>query len=209
MSKLDFKKTLKDLYNPPKKFILVDVPEMQFLMVDGEGNPNQAQEYQDALAALYAVAYKLKFTSKNTLEKDYIVPPLEGLWWADDMSTFTTTRDKSQWQWTMMIMTPDWIETTSFNHAVDLVRQAKNPKSLDKVRFETYQEGFSVQIMHVGSYDDETPVLEELHKVYIPQNGYVENGLHHEIYLSDPRRVGPEKLRTVLRQPVAKKTRSS
>lgn len=209
MSKLDFKKTLKDLYNPPKKFILVDVPEMQFLMVDGEGNPNQAQEYQDALAALYAVAYKLKFTSKNTLEKDYIVPPLEGLWWADDMSTFTTTRDKSQWQWTMMIMTPDWIETTVFNHAVDLVRQAKNPKSLDKVRFETYQEGLSVQIMHVGSYDDETPVLEELHKVYIPQNGYVENGLHHEIYLSDPRRVGPEKLRTVLRQPVAKKTRSS
>jgi len=209
MSKIEFKKMLKHLYNPPKKFTLVEVPDMQFLMIDGEGDPNRAKEYQDALAALYAVAYKLKFTSKTSLEKDYTVPPLEGLWWADDMDTFTIKREKSQWKWTMMIMTPDWITTTMFNLAIDQVRRGKNPISLDKIRLETYREGLSVQIMHVGSYDDEAPVLDELHKVYIPQNGYTENGLHHEIYLSDPRRVAPEKLKTILRQPVLEKLGSS
>jgi hypothetical protein len=209
MSKVDFKKTLKHLYNPPKKFVLVEVPEMQFLMIDGEGDPNQAQEYKDALEALYSVAYKVKFISKKSLEKDYTVPPLEGLWWADDMDTFAIKRDKSQWKWTMMIMTPDWIISTMINQAIDQVRHAKNPISLEKVRLETYQEGLSVQIMHVGSFDDEAPVLDEMHKIFIPQNGYIVNGLHHEIYLSDPRRVVPEKLKTVLRQPITKKSELS
>jgi len=204
MTKVDFKKTLKHLYNPPKKFGIVDVPEMQFIMLDGHGDPNTAQEYKDAIETLYAVAFKMKFVSKKTLEKDYTVPPLEGLWWAEDMATFTT-REKSAWDWTMMIMTPDWITAEIFADAVEQVRKKKNPAALDKVRLERYHEGLSAQIMHVGSYDDEGPVLAKMHSVFIPENGYVENGKHHEVYLSDPRRVTPEKLKTVLRQPIKKR----
>ena len=202
MSKVDFKKEYKELYIPPEDFVIVDVPEMQFLMVDGHGDPNVAQEYQEALEVLYAVAYKIKFSSKKQLERDYVVPPLEGLWWAEDMETFTTARDKSQWDWTMMIMTPEWITKEIFSEAVEAVRKGKNPAALDKVRLESYNEGLSVQIMHIGSYDDEGPILLKLHKEFLPEKGYVENGKHHEIYLSDPRKVAPDKLKTVLRQPV-------
>ena len=202
MSKVDFKKEFKELYSLPKKFIVVDVPEMQFLMVDGHGDPNTEQEYKDAVEILYAVAYKMKFISKKTLAKDYVVPPLEGLWWADDMDSFSSARDKSQWDWTMMIMTPDWISTEMFDEALEQVRKGKNPASLDKIRLERYHEGLAVQIMHIGSYDDEGPTLAKMHSEFIPDSGYIENGKHHEIYLSDPRRVVPEKLKTVLRQPV-------
>lgn len=201
MMKVDFKKTLKHLYSPPKKFVTVDVPKMQFLMVDGHGDPNTAQEYKEAVESLYSVAYKMKFISKKTLEKDYVVPPLEGLWWAEDMETYLT-REKSAWDWTMMIMTPDWITADIFADVVEQVRKAKDPAALDKVRLERYHEGVSVQIMHIGSYDDEGPVLAKMHGEFIPENGFVENGKHHEIYLSDPRRVAPEKLKTVLRQPI-------
>ena len=201
MTKTDFKKTLKHLYNPPRRFVTVDVPEMQFVMVDGHGDPNTTQDYKDAVEALYAVAYKIKFMSKKGLEKDYTVPPLEGLWWAEDMETFIT-RDKSQWDWTMMIMTPDWISIEFFADAVGQVRKAKDPAAINKVRLERYHEGLSVQIMHIGSFDDEGPVLSQMHSDFIPNNGFVENGKHHEIYLSDPRRVTPEKLKTVLRQPI-------
>ncbi len=201
MPKADFKKTLKHLYNPPKQFKTVDVPEMQFLMADGHGDPNVAQEYKDVIEALYAVAYKMKFISKKVLEQDYTVPPLEGLWWAEDMETYLT-REKSNWDWTMMIMTPDWITEEIFDDAVTQVRQAKNPSALKRIRLERYHEGLSVQVMHIGSYDDEGPILAKMHSEYIPENGFIENGKHHEIYLSDPRRVAPEKLKTVLRQPV-------
>ncbi|MEN8171359.1 MAG: GyrI-like domain-containing protein [Chloroflexota bacterium] len=203
MTKVDFKKSMKPFFNPPKKFTIIDVPEMQFIMVNGHGDPNSAQEYKDAVEGLYAVAYKMKFISKKSLEKDYVVPPLEGLWWAEDMNTFLT-REKSAWDWTMMIMTPDWITTKIFNDAVAAVRKAKNPAALDKIRLETFHEGLSVQIMHIGSYDDEGPILAEMHDEFLPENGFLENGKHHEIYLSDPRRVSPEKLKTVLRQPVRK-----
>jgi hypothetical protein len=202
MSKVDFKKEFKELYNPPKKFVVVDVPEMQFLMVDGHGDPNVAQEYQDALEALYALAYKIKFISKKQLERDYVVPPLEGLWWAQDMDSFSVARDKSQWDWTMMIMTPDWITSEIFVSAVEQMRKGKNPEYLEKVRLERYLEGQAAQIMHVGSYDDEGPTLAKMHTEFIPEGDWLENGKHHEIYLSDPRRVAPEKLKTVLRQPI-------
>jgi hypothetical protein len=204
MSKVDFKKEYKNLYVPPKKFVIVEVPKMQYLMVDGHGDPNVAQEYQDAIEALYAVAYKIKFTSKKQLGRDYVVPPLEGLWWAEDMETFTTARDKSQWDWTMMIMTPEWISKEIFSEAVEAVRKGKNPAAVNKVRLESYQEGVSVQIMHIGSYDDEGPVLMKMHNEFLPENGYAEDGKHHEIYLGDPRKVSPERLKTVLRQPVRK-----
>ena len=201
MQKTDFKKTLKHLYSPPKQFNTVDVPEMLFLMADGHGDPNTTQEYRDVIEALYAVAYKMKFISKKALEQDYTVPPLEGLWWAEDMATFHT-HEKSKWDWTMMIMTPNWITEAIFDDAVDQVRLAKNPPELNRIRLERYHEGLSVQIMHIGSYDDEGPVLAKMHSEYIPESGLIENGKHHEIYLSDPRRVAPKKLKTVLRQPV-------
>jgi hypothetical protein len=203
MNKVDFKKELKHLYNPSKKaFTVVDVPAMQFLMVDGHGDPNTAQAYQDALEALYAVAYKIKFASKKELAQDYTVPPLEGLWWADDMDAFQNKPDKNQWIWTMMIMQPEWITPAMFDEACAVVKKQKDPAALSKLRLESYEEGLSVQIMHIGSYDDEGPTLHKLHHEFMPANGYTFNGKHHEIYLSDPRRVAPEKMKTVLRQPV-------
>jgi hypothetical protein len=203
VGKVDFKKEWVHLYRPSAKaFAVVDVPPLQYLMVDGHGDPNTAQEYQQALDALFPVAYKLKFASKKELGRDYVVMPLEGLWWADDMETFTTQRDKSAWDWTMMIMQPEWITAAMFEAAVELVAKQKDLPALPKLRLETYHEGLCVQILHIGPYDDEGPTLHRLHHEFVPQNGYEMAGKHHEIYLSDVRKVAPEKLRTVLRQPV-------
>jgi hypothetical protein len=202
-SKIDFKKEWKHLYRPSaKEFVVVDVPPMQFLMIDGHGDPNTAPEYQEAIEALYGVAFKAKFLSKKGLGEDYVVPPLEGLWWAEDMEAFTTQRDKSAWDWTMMIMQPEWITVEMFAEARHQVDKAKGLPGLPKLRLEAYHEGLSAQILHIGSYDDEGPTLHQLHYEFIPQNGYEMAGKHHEIYLSDARRVAPEKLQTVLRQPV-------
>ncbi|HEY73626.1 MAG: hypothetical protein B6I35_07150 [Anaerolineaceae bacterium 4572_32.2] len=202
MPKTDFKKKLKHLYRPStKEFVVIDVPPMMFLMIDGHGDPNVAQEYQDAIEALYGVAYKLKFMSKKEKEMDYIVPPLEGLWWADDMETFTTKRDKSTWDWTMMIMQPEWITREMFEEALEQVKKKKNPPALYKLRLEAYHEGLSVQIMHIGPYEAEAPTIARMH-TFIAENGYEPAGKHHEVYLGDPRKVAPEKLKTVLRQPV-------
>jgi hypothetical protein len=202
--KVDYKKELKHLYRPSAKaFEVVDVPPMQYLMIDGHGDPNTAQEYQDAIEALYAVAFKVKFFSKKQLDRDYVVLPLEGLWWAEDMDTFTS-REKSAWDWTMMIMQPEWITPELVDEAIQQVQKSKNLPALPKLRLVTYHEGLSVQIMHHGSYDDEAPTLHRLHHEFIPQNGYEVVGKHHEIYLSDARKVAPEKLKTVLRQPVQK-----
>ena len=201
MEKTDFRKAWKYLYQPSKKeFQIVDVPLLHFLKVDGHGDPNTAWEYSLALETLYAVAYKIKFLSKKA-DRDYVVPPLEGLWWAEDMDTFTSGGDKSQWDWTMMIMTPEWITTTMVDQAREEAGKKDLP-ALGKLRWEEYREGLSVQIMHLGSYDDEGPVLGRLHKEWMPENGYDFNGLHHEIYLSDPRRVEATKLKTILRQPI-------
>ena len=204
MSKVDFKKELKHLYQPSaKEFVVVDVPPMNVLMIDGHGDPNTAQEYADAVEALYAVAYKLKFMSKKEKGLDYVVPPLEGLWWAEDMETFTTRRDKSAWDWTMMIMQPEGITQEMFEEVLKQVAKNKNLPALSKLRLETYDEGQVVQIMHFGSYDDEGPTMARLH-AFIDENGYEPTGKHHEIYLGDPRKVATEKLKTVLRQPIRK-----
>ena len=201
MSKVDFKKTLKHLYRPSKEaFEVVDVPVMQFLMADGHGNPNTSPIYQAVVEALYGVAYKVKFISKRELDRDFVVPPLEGLWWAEDMAAFTA-RDKDAWDWTMMVMQPEWVTPALFARAREEVEKKKAPPALDKLRLETYHEGRAVQIMHVGSYDAEAPTIARMH-AFITAQGYRPAGKHHEIYLSDPRRVAPEKLKTVLRQPV-------
>lgn len=200
--KLDLKKELDSYRARAGEFRVVDVPAQQYLMVDGHGDPNTSQEYADAIAALYPVAYKLKFASKVQLDRDYVVMPLEALWWAEDMASFTSVRDKSQWDWTGMIMTPDWITGEHFEAAVAEVRRKGSPTALDKVRLQTLHEGTCVQTLHVGSYDDEAPVLAAMHDEFIPEAGFAMTGKHHEIYLSDPRRMEPAKLRTILRQPV-------
>jgi hypothetical protein len=201
MDKIDFKKTLKALYAPPAgRFVEIDVPKMRFVMVDGEGNPNTAAAYRTAVEWLFSTSYALKFAAKAQLGKDYAVMPLEGLWWADDPAAFVA-RDKDAWKWTAMIMAPDFIDAAMFDAAA-----AKSAKKLGKappsLRLEAYEEGLSLQTLHVGSYDDEAPVLARLHDEIMPAQGLTFNGHHHEIYLSDPRRTEPAKLRTVLRQPV-------
>ncbi len=203
-SKIDFKKTLDSYHAKAGEFRVIDVPELQYLMIDGSGDPNTSPEYVAALEALYPVAYKLKFSSKRDLGRDYVVPPLEGLWWAEDMAAFTSARDKSQWSWTMMILTPDWIDAAMFDAAVAQVAGAKvSPRRLRDVRFETLAEGRCVQTLHRGSYDDEAPTLAYLHDEFIPANGLRMAGTHHEVYFTDARKVDPAKMRTLLRQPVA------
>lgn len=202
--KIDFKKSLDSYQAKRGVFRALEVPELQYLMIDGHGDPNSSAEYQAALEALYPVAFKLKFASKKELGRDYVVPPLEGLWWAADMASFTEARDKSQWEWTMMIMVPEWIGEGMVADTIALVGEQNAPARLAEVRLERLAEGECVQTLHVGSYDDEGPVLQRLHEEFIPENGMQMRGRHHEIYLSDARRVVPERLRTVLRQPVAR-----
>ncbi len=202
MDKIDFKKTLDSYKAVQAKFDIIEVPEHQYLMIDGHGDPNTSGEFKNAIPALYSLSYKLKFASKQELNKDYTVMPLEALWWAEDMSSFTTMRDKSKWDFTAMIMQPDWITTEMFEEAKQKVL-GKNPSlDLSKVRFEKLHEGTSVQTLHIGPFDDEAPVLEYMHHDFIPANNLVMTQKHHEIYLSDFRKVEPTKLKTVLRQPV-------
>lgn len=202
MDKYDLKKAHKELYAPSaQEFSRVDVPEFQYLCVEGHGNPGTAAAYSQALEALYSVSYALKFHSKNTLGRDYVVAPLEGLWWASDMEVFVA-REKDAWSWTMMINQPSWITAAMVAVAVAKAGEKKELPALNKLLFESMFEGSCVQILHHGSYDDEGPVLKRLHEQYLPENNLEFNGKHHEIYLSDPRRTAPEKLKTILRQPV-------
>jgi hypothetical protein len=200
--KIDLKKQIAAYRAPRGAFEVVDVPPLRYLMVDGHGDPNIADEYRDAVAAIFGVAYRVKFLSKRELDRDYVVMPLEGLWWSDDMASFTTQRDKSRWSWTMMSLLPDWIEPEHVERALDSVREKSGSAALESLRFEELSEGRSVQTLHVGSYDDEAPVLDEMHHRFIPGADLRMTGRHHEIYLTDPRRTAPEKLRTILRQPV-------
>jgi hypothetical protein len=202
--KTDFKKELASYSARRGTFSLVTVPRMQFLMIDGHGDPNTAPAYQEALTSLYPLAYALKFLSKNELGRDYAVMPLEGLWWADDMDAFTHRRDKAQWDWTLMLMTPDWLTPEHVEAARATVARKGAAPALGAVRLAALDEGLCVQTLHVGSYDDEAPVLEAMHHTFIPANGLRMTGKHHEIYLSDPRRTSPERLRTLLRQPVTR-----
>ncbi|MGO4590537.1 GyrI-like domain-containing protein [Paenarthrobacter sp. 2TAF44] len=200
--KVDFKKHIETYKAAHGRFSVVTVPALQFLMVDGHGDPNTSQDYTDALAALYPVAYKMKFFSKQELGRDYTVMPLEGLWWADDMDTFTSARDKSRWDWTLLNMVPDWLTQDHFEDARQIVGKKGQGTAIDGLRLETFNEGLSVQTLHIGPYDDEGPVLAEMHNRFIPGESLMMSGKHHEIYLSDPRHTAPEKLRTILRQPV-------
>jgi hypothetical protein len=205
MITLDLRKQFKHLYQPSaKKFSIVDVPPMNFLMIDGTGNPNTSQAYRDALEALYGLSYTLKFGVKlgkyGKKKYDYPVMALEGLWWMDDMREFSDAR-KDEWKWTMMVMQPDIITPDLVELARTDLIEKKNPVAASKIRFESYHEGLSAQIMYFGPYADEGPTIQRLHD-FIHESGHQLRGKHHEIYLGDPRRTAPEKLKTVIRQPM-------
>lgn len=203
MESYDVKKDRKDLYAPSTRdFVLVDVPPMHFLVVDGEGDPNTSSAYRDAVEALFTASYAVRAAARSALGRVHTVGPLEGLWTADDLDAFRT-REKGAWRWSMMIAQPDWITDDLVTTGLAAARR-KALAALDLVRFERFDEGRSVQVLHIGPYDDEGPTLARLHDEFLPANALVPTGRHHEIYLSDPRRTDPARLRTVLRQPVAR-----
>ena len=203
MKKIDYKKVLKNLYRPLVKTVETkDVPKMIFFMVDGKGDPNTAQNFQDAIEVLYPLSYTLKFmVKKGAIGIDYGVLPLEGLWWADDMSSFTMGK-KDDWKWTLMIMQPEIVTKKMVQEAIEQVKVKKNPVSLPLVRFESFSEGKAAQIMHNGPFSEEGPTIEKVHS-FIEDIGSQLTGKHHEIYLSDIRRSAPENWKTIIRQPMS------
>jgi hypothetical protein len=201
MKKIDFKKELKDLYSASANATtIVYVPEMNFLMIDGEGNPNTSQAFKDAVEALYSVSYSLKFMIKKDKGIDYGVMPLEGLWWTNDRAEFSMD-NKGLWKWTVMIMQPQWVTKELVDKALAKVKEKKNPAALHKIRFDAFAEGLSAQIMHTGPFSAEGPTIEKLHS-FIKERGHVLREKHHEIYLSDPHRTAVEKLKTIIRHAI-------
>lgn len=200
MEKVDFKKELKNLYNPSAKEVsIVDVPDMNFLMIDGEGSPSSPQ-YVESIQTLYPVAYTLKFMVKKEKSVDYGVLPLEGLWWMDDMTKLSiSAQHKDEWKWTSMIMQPKYVTAADVKAAIEQVRKKKNLPALDKVKFESFHEGKAAQIMHIGPYSAEGPDIQKMHAT-IQASGHQLSGKHHEIYLNNPAKVAPEKIKTILRQ---------
>jgi hypothetical protein len=204
MQSYDIKKERRELYGPRAgRFETVDVPEVGFLMVDGHGDPNVATAYREAVETLYTASYAVRAVAKADLARIHTVAPLEGLWSAEDLEVYRT-RDKSAWDWTMMIAQPDWITSEIVDDAMVAARKKRLP-ALDLLRFERYAEGRCVQTLHIGSYDNEGPTLARLHDEFLPEHGLAPTGRHHEIYLSDARKTEPAKLRTILRQPVTAK----
>ncbi len=201
MQKTDLKKELKHLYQPSaKEVVQVEVPTFQFLMVDGEGDPNTSQEYAHAMDALFSVSYTAKFMVKKGAQGiDYAVMPLEGLWWADDMSTFSTN-DKSKWKWTMMIMQPHFVANEVIEAAISEVKRKKDLPAVGKLRLEPFSEGLCAQVLHIGPFSEEEPTIERLHSFIDARSG--RDGKHHEIYLSDIRHADPMKWKTILRHPM-------
>lgn len=201
MTQIDLKKDLKDLYQATAKAVVqVDVPELKFLMIDGQGDPNTSVAYAEAVQALFSVSYTAKFmVKKGQMALDYAVMPLEGLWWADDMRAFTTS-DKAQWQWTMMIMQPEFVPDELIQEAIGEVLRKKKLPGVDRLRLERFREGRCAQVLHVGPFSEEGPAIERVHDFINERSGL--RGKHHEIYLSDVRRADPKKWKTILRQPM-------
>ncbi|HEY6816358.1 MAG TPA: GyrI-like domain-containing protein [Croceibacterium sp.] len=198
MDKLDLKKARKTLFSAPVgAFFEVDVPTVKYLMTDGSGGPDDPT-YDRAVQGLYATAYSLKFACKAD-GRDFVVAPLEGLWWADDPGSFVAGR-RSEWNWTMMIMLPDFVADPAFDAAKAKARMAAPETILPRLAELT--EGPCLQTLHIGAYADEGPILAKLHHEVMPARGFAFAGPHHEVYLNDPRRTETSKLKTILRQPV-------
>jgi len=201
MKKVDLKKEFKHLYQPSvKEVVEVEVPMFNYLMIDGEGDPNTSQEYSKAVEALFSVSYTAKFMVKKGIQAlDYAVMPLEGLWWAEDMAAFTAN-DKAQWKWTMMILQPTFVKNEVIEHAMSKVLKKKNLPAISKLRLETFIEGRCAQILHIGPFSEEGPAIQRVHEFIDARTGLT--GKHHEIYLSDIRRADPKKWKTIIRQPM-------
>lgn len=200
METLDLRRELADCYSPGRTPVLVDVPELNCLMVDGHGDPNTSEDYRIAVETLFTLSYTLRFTCKTEGVLDYKVMPLEGLWWTPDMADFSVS-DKGAWSWTALIVQPDVVDTDRLEQARAAVTRKKKVASLAEVRLERWTEGPCAQVLHVGPYAAEGPTIAGLHR-FIADEGFQPSGKHHEIYLGDPRRSAPEKLRTLIRQPV-------
>ena len=201
--RVDLRRTLDHYAARHGEWRALQVPPLRYLAVDGEGDPDVTPAYAEALGALYPFAYALRAVGRAETGRDHVVPPLEGLWWADDLAAFTTRRDRSAWRWTLLILVPDWLSADHVERAREAAAVRRPTAPLDRVRLEALDEGSCVQTLHLGPYDAEGPVLADLHDRVLPERGLVETGHHHEIYLGDPRRSAPERLRTILRQPVA------
>ncbi|MHC4716911.1 MAG: GyrI-like domain-containing protein [Planctomycetota bacterium] len=203
MDKIDLKRQLKGLYKASAaRGALVDVPPLNCLMIDGRGDPNDSPEFQDALQALYGASYTMKFASKKSGGPDWTVMGLEGLWWADDPADLAAGR-KDRWQWTLLIVQPDVVEPDTVARTAAQLRRKKGLDAFERLRLERLAEGPSAQLLHVGPYSEEGASIERLHE-FIRAEGYAPRGKHHEIYMSDARRVAPERLKTILRQPVGR-----
>ena len=202
---LDLRGALKAFYTAPVgKPVSVEVPALRFLMLDGTGDPNTSPEFSRAVEALFGVSYALKFMAKKgALAVDYPVMPLEGLWWADDMSAFLTG-DRTAWKWTAMILQPDILTDAMIAEAVAATAKKRPNPALASLRLETFAEGRVAQLMHIGPFAAEGPNIEKLH-AFIAAEGGTLSGKHHEIYLSDMRRTAPDKLKTLIRQPFSRR----
>ncbi|GIG26290.1 GyrI-like domain-containing protein [Cellulomonas denverensis] len=200
--RIDLQRERRDLYRPgTADFTEVVVPPTTYLAVDGHGDPNSSAEYAAAVSALHTGGYGVRAAVKARTGSDFVVGPLSGLWSAEDPTAFATGT-KGDWDWTMLIPLPDLVAEPDIESGLATAARKKPELPLDRVRPLSLDEGRCLQIMHVGSYDDEAPTLARLHEEVMPDRGLTWNGRHHEIYLGDHRRVAPEARRTVLRQPV-------
>jgi len=201
--KIDLRKTYKTLYGAKAEPCLVDVPELAVLAVDGAGDPNGSQRFQDCAGALYSASYTLKFAVKKSRGIDWGVLGLEGDWWCDDITRFSMAR-KGDWKWTLLIVQPDLVTEAEAAAAIGAARAKKGASpALEDLRFERRPAHRAAQILHLGPYDAEPPTIERLHS-FIAESGMRKSGLHREVYLSDARRIEADKLRTIIRQPVAR-----
>jgi len=203
MEKVDLKKQFASLYKATAKIELVTVPKLTYLMVDGHGDPNNSKLFQDAVAALFSISYTIKFMFKKGEQQiDFGVMPLEGVWWTDDINNFSM-ENKAAWKWTLMILQPQFVTGGIVAQAKALVAKRKALPLLNEVRLEEMDEGLCAQVLHTGPYSTETATILRLHS-FIAESGYKLHGKHREIYLSDMRRTAPDKLKTIIRQPIVK-----
>ena len=202
--KMDLRKELKHPYRPPTKEVVeVEVPEMNFLQIDGEGDPNTSEAFREATEAIYSISYALKFAVKKDQGIDFGVMPLEGMWWTEGEKTDLEEiqADRSLWKWNLLIMQPEWVTQERFERALASTQKKKNLAALSRIRFESFHEGRAAQVMHVGPFAEERPTIERIDQ-FIQERGLKHRGRHHEIYLNDFRRTAPENLKTIIRYPI-------
>jgi len=202
VAKIDLKKDLKQFYTASADTIsMVEVPPLHFLKAEGRGDPNTSPAFQQAAETLFRLSYTLKFMLKREQGLDWTVMPLEGLWCAEDMAAFAEGR-RDEWKWPLMILQPDFVTKEAVARTVELAQSKKNAPPLYATAFNRHTDGQSAQILHVGPYAEAPATIERLNR-FIREKGYHFGGKHHEIYLNDPRRTAPEKLKTILRQPIS------